>query len=364
MGIFFGGNDNDNSYLGVDIGSSSIKIVELRKEKRKLRLSTYGFTENLNSSADSDWQKDIVFISRVINRICNKAGVTTRNAVAALPSFSVFSSVLNLSNVDKKDISSAIHWEAKKVIPLPLDEMVLDWRIISDKAQDDKKKGNNKNNIRGAKNAKVLLTGAPKTLVKKYISIFKEAKINLLSLETETFSLIRSLLGNDKSTIMIVDMGMSATDISIIDNHIPLLNRSIDIGGMTITKAISDNLNIGVERAEQFKYDLGISSIESGDSDTVPKAIIDIIDPIINEIRYMLNLFENKNNKKVEKIILSGGSSLLPSFVYYLSKIINMKVIIGDPWSMISCPVELMPSLSELGPKLSVAIGSAIREVE
>ena len=91
MGILFGGNDNDNSYLGVDIGSSSIKIVELRKEKRKLRLSTYGFTENLNSSVDGDWQKDIIFISKVINRVCNKAGFTARNAVATLPSFSVFS---------------------------------------------------------------------------------------------------------------------------------------------------------------------------------------------------------------------------------------------------------------------------------
>lgn len=366
MGIFFGGNSNNNDYLGVDIGSSSIKIVELKKEKRKLRLSTYGFSENLHSSTDSDWQKDIVFISKIINKICDKAGTTTRNVVAALPAFSVFSSILNLSNVDKKDMSSAVHWEAKKVIPLPLDEMVLDWRIVVDDDKSGTKKINDKNRdtVKNIKNAKVLLTGAPKTLVKKYISIFKEAKINLLSLETETFSLIRSLLGNDKSTIMIVEIGMSTTDISIIDNCIPLLNRSIDIGGMTITKAISNSLNIGIERAEQFKYDLGISSIESDDSNAVPKAIINIIDPIVNEIKYMLNLFKSKNNKTVEKIVLSGGSSLLSNFVDYLSKIINMKVIIGDPWSMVSCPVELMPSLSELGPKLSVAIGSAMREIE
>src|SRR3989339_651035 len=127
--------------------------------------------------------------------------------------------------------------------------------------------------------------------------IYKKAKINLMSLETETFSLIRSLIGNDKSTIMMVEIGANTTDVSIVDNGIPMLNRSIDIGGMTITKAIAKNLNISLEKAEQFKYDLGISSMNS-DIDVVPKTIIDTIEPIINEIKYAVNLFQNKNKKK------------------------------------------------------------------
>jgi len=347
MGIF----SSTNSYLGIDIGSTSIKIVELKKEGVQAKLLTYGFSENLNTS-QKDWQSNASFAAKVINKICEEAGAVSRSAVSALPTFSVFSSVLNLSNITKKDIASAVHWEAKKVIPLPLEEMILDWKKIGD---EDKAKGN--------KNIRVLLTGAPRTLVKKYIDIFKEAQINLLSLETETFSLIRSVLGNDKSTIMLVELGASTTDISIIDNCIPMLNRSVDIGGTTITKAISHHLNIGLERAEQFKYDLGISSIES-EEDVVPNTIIETISPIVNEIKYAINLFQSKNNKKTEKIVLSGGSALLPNLVNYLAKVLDTKVIIGDPWARVSYPVDLKPLLHEIGPRMSVAIGLAMREIE
>ena len=78
----------------------------------------------------------------------------------------------------------------------------------------------------------------------------------------------------------------------------------------------------------------------------------------------MLNMFENKDNKKVVKIVLSGGSSLLPNLTNYLSKILDINVVIGDPWSRVSYPVELKPVLSEIGCRLSVAIGLAMREIE
>ncbi|MDD5290559.1 MAG: type IV pilus assembly protein PilM [Patescibacteria group bacterium] len=341
----------EKSHLGIDIGTAGIKIVELEKGVGGLRLLTYGFTENLGEIERKDWQNDAKYTAKIINEVCRKAKTVSRSAVAALPAFSVFSSIINLANVDQKDFASAVHWEAKKVIPLPLEEMVLDWKKIESGEQKDK-------------NVKILLTGAPKALVKKYISIFKEAQISLLSLETETFSLIRALLGSDKSTIMIVEVGMSTTDISIINKGIPVLSRSIDVGGLAITKAISNNLGVGSERAEQFKYDLGISSSDSSE-EIVPKAIAETISPIINEIKYMLNLFESKNSeKKVEKLILSGGSSLLPNFVNYLSKIFDMNIIIGDPWSRVSYPVDLGPVIAEIGPKLSVAIGLAMRETK
>jgi len=345
MGLF----KSSNSYLGIDIGTSSIKIVELKKESERPKLISYGFSENLDGKLNNDWQLNVKKTAQAINKIRKEAGMTSRDAVAALPTYSVFSSILNLSNVDKKDIASAVHWEAKKVIPLPLDDIILDWKKIEDDTV-------------APANLKVLLTGAPRALVKKYIDIFKEAEVNLISLETETFSLVRALMGPDKSTVMIVEIGTNTTDISVVDKNIPMLSRSIDIGGLTITKSISDNLGIGLERAEQFKYDMGISSLNAV-QDVVPKTIIEALGPIINEIKYVLNLFQSKGSKKVEKIILSGGSSLLVNFVNYLSKILDMNVIIGDPWSRIEYPTELKPVLDEIGPRMSISIGLALRQV-
>ncbi len=348
------------SYLGIDIGTSSIKIVELKKEGGKAKLLTYGFSERLQGTE----QADVKQISKIINQVYQQAGVVSKNAVAALPTFSVFSSIINLTGVSKKDISSAVHWEAKKVIPLPLEEMILDWRNIKKSEKDNPlRREASKNNKEIKASTKVLLTGAPRSLVKKYVEIFKSVQINLLSLETETFSLIRSLLGNDKATVMIVEMGANTTDISIVDYGIPMLTRSIDVGGLTISKAISNNLNIGLERAEQFKYDLGISSIESREN-VIPKTITETVSPIVNEIKYALNLFQNKNKKGVEKIVLSGGAALLINFANYLSKVLDMNVIIGNPWARISYPIDLKPLLDEIGPRLSIAVGLAMREIE
>jgi len=356
MGIL--SSSSTPSFLGIDIGSTSIKIVELRKEAGQAKLLTYGFSDN-KKVLSANWQNDPKHVAAVIKKICNESGVTSTTAVSALPTFSVFTSILNLSSVNKKDMDSAVHWEAKKVIPLPLDEMILNWNIISDgsvQSVDKEKQA-------PIKNVKVLLTGAPKTLVKKYVDIFKEAKINLLSLETETFSLVRSLVGNDKSPLMLVEIGAGTTDISIINNGIPILNRSIDVGGIKISKEISDFGNIDLEKAEQFKFDLGASAMDS-ENDEIPQIITESVAPIVNEIKYALNLFHDKYNLSAEKIILSGGSALLPNLADYLSKVLNIKVIIGDPWSRISYPVDLAPLLNEIGPRMSVAIGLAMRELE
>lgn len=342
-----------NSFVGIDIGSSSVKMVEMRKQGSKLNLVTYGFTENNNGVIDDDWNKNLDYLAEVINEVVAKSKITTRTAVAALPTFSVFSSIINLSNVNKKEIDSAVQWEAKKLIPLPLEEMVLDWKIIKDETK----------KIQKNDGVKILLTGAPKTLVRRYVEIFKKAKMSLLSLETETFSLIRALIGGDKSTIMILELGTSTTDISIVKNGIPAINRSIDLGGLIITNAISKNLNIGLARAEQFKYDMGISSQNSNEN-IVPKIIIEAIDPIINEVKHLLNLYQSKSGEKVEKIVLSGGSALLPNLNKYLSGILNINVVIGDPWSRVSYPLELENLLKELGPKLAVAVGLAMRGSE
>ncbi|HBI97085.1 MAG: Type IV pilus assembly protein PilM [Candidatus Falkowbacteria bacterium GW2011_GWC2_38_22] len=341
------------SYMGVDIGSTGIKIVELKKEGGLIKLVNYGFSESEDQEL-IDWQNNTAFAAKVINRIIKESGISSTSAVSALPTFSVFSSVLNLSNVSKKDMASAIHWEAKKVIPLPLEDMILDWKEIEEKSLG---KAVDKNNF------KVLLTGAPRVLVKKYIEIFKLAKINLLSLETETFSIIRSLLGNDKSTVMLVEIGAGTTDVSVVDSTIPILNRSIDVGGNAITKTISKNLNISLDKAEQFKYDLGVSAI-GATPDNAPQIIIEAVSPIVNEIKYAINHYQSKSNKKIDKVVLSGGSALLPNLTGYLTKILDLNVIIGDPWARVSYPEDLRPLLQEIGPRVGVAIGLAIREIE
>jgi type IV pilus assembly protein PilM len=342
----------DNLFLGIDIGDSSLKMVELRKKSRKIYLSNYAFSENV-SEINFTKIDDVSYLAKAINKVRNEAGITATKVTASLPTFAVFSSIISLSNVDKKGIALAVNEEAKKVIPLPLEEMILDWKIIPD--------ANGKTPTKG--NMRVFLTGSPKKLVRKYIDVFKQAKLNLVSLETETFSLVRSLIGNDKTTVMIAEIGANSTDISIVKESIPVLNRSLAVCASTVTKVLAEKLGMTYAQAEQFKFDLSVT-LGTDSKEELPQLIGKTLEPIVTEMQYMLDFFKSQNGGEVEKIILSGGGAMLLNLSDYFSKRLNIKVIIGDPWNRVNYAPELKPVLSEVGAKLAVAIGLGMREIE
>lgn len=351
------------SYLGVDLGATSIKIVELKDEAGRPRLLTYGYTEQTVGYPEKEFTETPEKAANLIKQICVKARTVSKQAVAALPAASVFSSIIHVPTTVGKDLAQAVQWEAKKIIPLPLEEMILDWKVLI--PEEAVSNVESESNISASgKTTRVLLTAAAKNLVKKYLDIFKGAGLNLISLETESFALIRSLVGMDKSTILIVDMGAASTTVSIIENGVPFLTRSLNFGGITITREIAASLGINFNQAEQMKYDVGMSTVGG---EGVPKVIERTLVMLLNEIKYCTSIYqsqENTINKRVEKIILTGGGSLMPNLADYLSQSLNTRVYVGDPWARIIYPEELKPILDQIGPKFSVAIGLAMREIE
>lgn len=343
------------SYVGIDVGTSGIKAVQLGLENQRPRLMTYGFIEQASDIVKNDSPAGRDAIVAALKMLLREARVTTNKAVAALPSFTVFSSIISLPMMSRKELNSAVRWEAKKFVPMPIDELVLDWKLL-------KESHDVKPNAQAPKNLRVLITAAPKNLVRRYIEIFKAAGLQITNLETEALALERSLIGTDPSPVMIVDIGAMATDIAVVVDGIPLVNRSIDVGGNTMTKSIAQSLNIDHDRAEQFKRDFGISSGQTTVSQ-IPKTIEFVISSIVNEIRFVLNLYRSQGSGPIQRIILSGGSSFLLNLPVYLEKTLSIKTFIGDPWARIVYPVELKPALEEIGPRLSVAIGLAMREL-
>jgi len=366
------------SYLGIDLGGSSIKLVELKDEGGRPQLVTYGYIEkstDIIKSNSVEAQKEIVMI---LKELIKKVKPTTMRTVTALPNFSVFSSIISFPTMSKKDLVSAVKWEAKKFVPMPIEEMILDWEILKSEEEkieikketagekDKDKEAESKDDLMKEKkrgNIRVLLTAAPRNLVTRYIDIFKQVSLQLVGLETEAFALERSLIGHDNATIMVVDIGSLATSIMIFSEGIPLVSRSIDVGGETITNTLVNTLNIDPARAEQFKKDFGLSLAEREGTGQIPKAIEFVINSIVNEIRYVFNIYQNQKIKSIEKIILSGGSAYLLNLPSYLERIFDIKVFIGDPWARIIYPVELKPVLSELGSRFALSVGLAMRQI-
>lgn len=316
-------------------------------------MSNYAFSENV-SELNFNKIEDTSYLAQAISKVIKDAGFQSRRATVSLPTFSVFSSIISVSVPDKKMLAKVVTDEARKVIPLPLEEMILDWKIIPDE----------KGRVKSAGSMQVFLTGSPKKLVRKYIEVFKKANLVLSSLETETFSLVRSLVGNDKAPMMIVEIGANSTDLSIVRDSIPVLNRSLSVCATTITKMLAEVLGMSFSQAEQFKLDLSFSLNDENKDDTLPKLILETIEPIVTEMKYLRDFYQSQNEEALEKVILSGGGALLLNLAEYLGKRLDIKVIIGDPWTRINYPQEIKPVLMENGSKLAVAIGLAMREIE
>lgn len=356
MGLFSKSSPKQ-SYIGLDIGAAGIKLVELQNEKGRARLVTYAHAALPSQDLDSALNQDSAAVAAFVKKMVQKARCTTKLTIAALPISSVFSSIISVPAANEKELKEAILWQAKKLIPVPLEEITLDSKTIDTAGTGDG----------GKKITRVLLTGAPKTLVQKYLDLAKKAGLELISLETEAFAQIRSLIGKDRSSIMIIDIGSMRTNISIIDKGIPYLNRSIATGGYAITQAIAKTLGIPFEQAETMKRDIRSMQQFAQAGDLSPILTM-LLKPVLDEVRYSFNLYQGQTEegqpRRIDKIILTGGAALLPKLPEFMTSLMNVNSYLGDPWARVVYPVDLRPVLDEIGPRFTVAIGCAMRDIE
>jgi len=373
MGLF-GKSKPKGGYLGIDIGSSGIKVVELSDIKGRPTVMTYGYSER-EGSADIPLIEDTKAAGELLAKICTDSGVVSTRAMAALPAASIFSAIVTVPRrKNEKEMKPLVDAQIEKLAPLPLAEMITYSTFIDSEKKKKKIKGEKKEAASDKQKRKesdyvrVLVTGAAKTLVQKYIEIFKIAKLNLSAIDTEAFALIRSLIGKDKSAVMIIDMGATRTSVTVVERGVPFLSRSINVGGDTVSRRIAKQIGVSDTEAEQFKMDL--ATAPAGDSDLpgqLPVILKPIMEPIVNEIQYAFQLHANmelSEFKKIEKIVITGGSSHLSRVPEYLSEVLNLNVYRGDPWARVAYPQALRDVLDEIGPKMSVAVGLAMREMD
>lgn len=368
MGLFDGFmKQTPQGFLGVDVGSSGFKIVELGGEKGRPKLMTYGYSEPAPGEIIQNPFENTTAGGELLAFLCKKSGTKATQAMAALPASSVFSAIIAVprkSTDGPRELKPLIDAQIAKLAPLPLADMVTYSTFIDDL---------NKKPVVPApapaglpkkqEYARVLVTGAAKSLVQKYLEIFRTAKLELKAIDSEAFALIRSLVGKDKSTIALLDIGSKRTNITIVEKGIPFVTRSINIGGSAVTRRLMDQMKVSEEQAEQMKRDL--SSVDNGGG--MPAVLEAVVQPVLNEIKYAFQLFANMElteSKRVEKIILTGGSAHLPQLPEALKQALGLNVYRGDPWARVLYPADLRPVLDEIGPRMSVAVGLAMRDLE
>jgi len=354
------------SYLGIDIGAGGIKLVELRQKKKRPVLFTYGMSLEKHDVHGLSVNQPIneLKIEEYANKIrflCQASRVTAKTAVVSLPVSSVFHAVVTLPITKKpEELRQMVKSEMKKFIPIPLEEMVLDYQLLNDDLFKNQ-----------AKTQKILVNAVPNALITFYSRVFQKSGLGLDALEPESTALIRSLIGRDQTVTMLIDIGAGRTNFFIIDQAIPITHQSIDFGGHKVDKILQNVLGIEDGQVVQMKNDLFNYFSPSGMSKQLSaqqllSIFMPVVDPIAKEIEVSFELYlrqAGNTGKRPEKVILTGGSAFLPYLSTYIADKFKLKCYIGDPWSRVVYQQALKPVLHEIGPQMSVAIGLALRNV-
>jgi len=350
------------SKLGIDIGTSSIKLVELSNSGGRYRLENYGLFELKGQSGANDAQSILKLpdeeIVWGIKEVIKKSNFKTRDVVAAIPSFSTFTTVIQMPYLSEEDLAKALPFEARKYVPIPLDEVVLDWSIVGILDQSAATP------VPSAGTAKtiveVFLAAVPKDETARYQRIMQAAGLNLVALELENAGLIRALLGNDLSSTAIVNIGGRSTSMVVVSKGYERLSHNYEIGGFEITKSIARSLNISLEKAEDLKHRLGLTD---SNENIIKEAMTSLVDMMIFETKKTISTFEETKNQKVTRVVLVGGIVNMPNFVNYFKERLGRDVYIGNVFSRIAHPQELTPVVQELSNNFSIAAGLAMREI-
>ncbi len=351
--------------LGVDIGTAAIKIVELEKVGGRFSLKNYGLFElkgtDVQSSGPGTSQSILKLPDQEIiwglKELIRKGGIKSTDTITSIPSFSTFTTIIEMPYLSEQDLAKALPFEARKYIPIPLSEVILDWSIIGITNQAGPVTAGSASK---PTTVQVFLAAVPKDETEKYKRIMKGAGLNLRALELENTALIRALLGNDLSPTAIVNIGGRSTSIVIVDKGYERVSHNYEIGGFEITRSISRSLNVSIEKAEELKRKMGL---KEADENIVNEAMINLIDMMVFETRKTINNYESSKNQKISRVLLVGGLTNMPNFMNYFKQKLNMDIYGANAFARIIYPESLKPVIQELGNTFSIAAGLAMRDI-
>ena len=347
--------------LGVDIGTWAIRIVELSEWKGRIRLENYGEIKTLLLSEKpfKMFKRSALLLpaqrtGESLKELLKKAGVKSKGVSFSIPDFSTFFTAIEFPSMGKKELEDAVRYEARRHVPLPLSEVVLDWQLINRKVPPEKEGKEGKEG-----KVRVLLVAVPKEVIEQYQGAAEAAQLELFSLEAEVFSLIRALRGDLAKISGLIEIGAQSTTVSIIEGEELKTTHSFDVSGNELTQTLSRSLEISYEEAEVLKKTKGIKS-----EGTVKEVLMPLIDLILTETKRVLGNFTKEEERKVEKLILAGGTALLPGLKEYFSKQLGKEIILANPFKEFFYPAILEETLKDIGPTFAIATGIAKRALE
>ncbi len=362
------GIGKQNSVVGVDIGSSSIKVVQLKKEKGIAKLETYGEIAlgpfggmAVGQAVSLPPEK----LTEAIKQVFKEVNITATDAVFSVPLRSSLLKLVGIPKVDNASMEQVIQLEARKYIPVPINEVMLDWMIIPPREFETPGVATEKiddGDLKKVEKTEVIIVAIHKAIISAYDEIIKKVGLSAQPLEIETFSASRAVVGNEISALAILDIGASTTRLLVLDYGIARLSSVINKGSQDITIALEKSLGLTFAEAEDAKRRLGaIGATEGGDLHTVVNPTLEYI---FYETQKMLLNYQKKYSRPISKVILTGGGSLLKGIVGIAKENLEIEVELGNAFKKIQVPAIMEKILADNGSGFAIATGLALRGLQ
>lgn len=362
---------HSSSVLGVDVGSSAIKVVQLRKEKGVAVLETYGeialgpYAElEVGRATNLPPEK----IAEALKSLLKEANVTTTSCGVSVPFAASLVKLIEMPAVPNQKLAAMIPIEARKYIPVPIGEVQLDWFVVPEAEQ---KFFEGAANVAEAESKQldkklVLVVAIHNETLRKYTDSLKLAGLSPSFYEIEIFSSIRSTIERGLAPVAILDIGAATSKVYIVELGIILQNHVISKGSQDVTLALANSSHLSVTKAEEMKRQNGLVTGVSPQSQVaaVSHAATLTMEHIMIETRRVLLNFQQKHNKVITKTILTGGGSTMKGLREFAQQQLELEVELANPFVHTQAPAFLEQVLKEAGPDFAVAVGLAMRKLQ
>lgn len=352
----------NESVLGIDIGSSAIKIVQIRRKKGKAVLETYGELAlgpyagiEIGRATNLPMEK----IAEALVDVLRESNTTTKECGITIPLSSSLITFMSVPTTDQKQIGGMVTLEARKYIPVPITEVLLDWSVIpKDAIPESTETPPTPEQINSTD---VLMVAIHNEVLANYQSLANKASLKPTFFEIELFSSVRAVLEQGVTAQMVVDMGASTTKLYVIERGILRTSHVINKGSQDITLAISQSMSIPVGEAENMKRVLGLNG--GPEHKELTELISITLDYIFYEANRVILNYQKKYNKTISKVIMTGGGVLLKGFPEIAKSSFQNEVVYADPFSKLEAPAFLAEQFKVAGPEFAIAIGAALRRL-
>jgi type IV pilus assembly protein PilM len=344
-----------NVAVGLDIGTSSIKVVELHRRGSSIQLNRFGVKPIPFGSLDGGAIKSPQILADYIKQAMAESRIKTKDVVIAVAGQTVIVRHIKFPIMERSELANAIQFEAERYIPFPVEEASIDFEIISTDTVSNE--------------MEVMLVATQRQLIESHIQALLAAGLQPIAIDVQPFALIRSLgllASQTPGTTVILDIGAGTSDLLIYKGGSPRFTRIIPIAGSRITQAIADAYGCSFEEADKLKikYADALGSQVEGDQGRVYNAIRGILDEMIIEIRRSIDYYRlQQRSDDINQVVIAGGGAKLPNCEELFSRELGMRVSKGNPLYLLNSN-HISEEILNYSPILAVSIGLALREVE